>query len=118
MSCIDAGATACRFLVWHGMRRAIGPEKEFSVAASGRFHQFPSMNFTFQHGKTVVVWAYSPLEKGVAVEKQVMSSDRGGNIVRRLQHELHRLASGNVLEYDAQLRKPLCEGNQHPFEKS
>ena len=63
------------------------------------------MGFPLQHGQAVVMRSDASLEKRIAVEQQVVSSNGGGNLVRCARHEFHRLLCGDVFEYDFQTRK-------------
>src|SRR3954452_15842272 len=99
------------------MRCAIRAEKEFRVAAGCDFNEFLAMNLAFQYREAVVVRPETALEECIAAQQQVVNSNCGGDIARGIKGKFHRLLGGDMFEHDAQLRKSLCDRNQHPLEK-
>src|SRR6266705_206240 len=114
---IDARVAAQRLLVGAGMRRAVGAEEEFRIAAGRRAHERLAMLFALQHRQAVIVRPDAAREHRTAVVEQVMRGDRGGDPGTASQDEFHRFAGGDMLDHDPQPREAARDAGEHRFEK-
>src|SRR5207245_149125 len=100
-----------------GMRRAVGAEEEFRIAARRRANQRLAVLLALQHRQTVIVRPDAAREHRAAVVEQVVRCDRGGNVRPPRQHELHSLAGGHVLDHDAKPRETAGDLGEDRLEK-
>src|SRR2546430_1684930 len=102
---IYARVSARRLLVGTGMRRAVGAEEEFGVAARRGAHQRLAVLLALQDRQAVIMRPQTAREHRAAVVEQVVRGDRGGNTGPSRQHEIDSLAGGHVLDHDAKPRE-------------
>ncbi len=114
---IDTRVPAQRLLVGAGMRRAVGAEEEFRIAARRRAHERLAMLLALQHRQAVVVRPDAAREHRAAIVEQVVRGDRGGDPGTACQDEFHRFAGGRVLDHDPQPREAARDAGEHRFEE-
>ena len=117
---IAAGTAIADFLQRTGMRGAVGPQEEAWITTGGHLHQCRAVDLALEHRQAIPVRAQPAGEDGVAVVEQVLRRDGGP------QHAgpggvgldvFGRLAGGDVLEHDLQLRQPGAQRNHHAVDE-
>ena len=98
---VDTGATAGAFLGADGMGGAVRTEKEPGMATGGRRHQGLPVALAFEDGQAVEMGVNAADQDGVAVVKQVLGGDGGGQGRRPLPDQVGGIRRGDVFEDQA-----------------
>jgi len=113
----DPRAAAGGFLRRASMRRAVGAEEEIWRAGFQRSADSQTVPLALRHRQTVSVRPQSASEEGVAIDDQVMGSDRRADIPGIALDEIDGLFGSNVLQHDLQSRKVLDEPLQDKIDE-
>ena len=87
------------------------------MAGGGGGAQGQAMALPLDHRQAVVIGSQATDKQGIAVEMQMVGSDRGRQVGAGGGHEVHRFGGGDVFEHHLESRMALQQGRQVPLQE-
>ena len=84
------------------MRRGIGAQEIFGIAAGRSSHERLAVRLALEHGQAIVVRSDAAGEERIARPQQMLRRDRRADICRSRRHEIRGVSRGDVLHDHSQ----------------
>ncbi len=82
------------------MRRTVGTKKETAITGNGRRNQGAAVTFTLGNRQAIIMRANTTSQNMIAVDKQMMRCDCGGNIGTARTDIINTITGGYMFQHN------------------